>query len=119
LERQARPRPAEARAWEAYRAAVASRDRAEADLSQAGTALAMARRRLQAAQEALVTDLRAARAAVERASPAMAEARSAYTRARLRADGLWDDLRRGSPRAFPAPLSLDRARRVLPRDTLF
>src|SRR5262249_53958889 len=99
-----------------YHAALAARDLARYALDQGSIAQVIAQRELHQATEntAPPAERTAKQSALESAMKAFAEAQSSETQARLKADQLWAQIRRRTPRAFAAPLSLDKASRVLP-----
>src|SRR5262249_23720786 len=100
----------------AYRAAVAARDRPEQAVSQASIAAALAHRRRIAARDPGASSEApvGSTAAPATAARKLEGARSAYIRARLRAEDAWDRLSRSLPRAFVRPLSPAEAARALP-----
>lgn len=102
-----------------YRAAVAARDRAEQVLAQAGMAEARALRELDAARRLGAGDLARWQEALEAAREQFEEARSTHTQARVKADQLWADIEKSSPRAYPPTVTLEKARQALPADALF
>jgi CHAT domain-containing protein/Tfp pilus assembly protein PilF len=104
-----------------YQSAIAARDRAGEAVSQAGIAEAIAQRELNSKrQEGAAPDaLAKIQAALEAATKQSAEAQFTYTRARVKADDLWADIKKSAPRAFASPLNLEQAQQALPAGTLF
>jgi CHAT domain-containing protein len=107
--------------WSAYRAAVAARDRAEAEISRASATEAKIQQELTAARqqggrpEALERIQTALQAAIKQ----FEDAQSAYTLARVKADQEWTEIKKRLPRLYAPPLTLEQAQHSLPPGALF
>lgn len=106
----------------AHQATAATRDRAEQAASLASQARQLTENRLEtlsARRGAAPVALARARADRDAASRQLDAAHAAYTRARVKADQCWAEIRQRARPDVVSPLSLAQAQQALPAGTLF
>src|SRR5262249_8967006 len=111
----------DAPSWWSYQKAIVERDRAEQTASRASAAQARAEQQLNSQQKegAAADRIQKAKADLVAASQQFDTAQSASTRARVKVDQLWAEIKKNAPRAFAPSLTLEQARKVLPAATLY